>query len=146
MASAAGKRDPSDAVMVIRRRVTDAEREAVAKLLVEAVAADQLDLTEYDVRVKAAYAANTRAELQLLVADLALEPGDKTEPTWGMPRSLVILWVVWAAVVVVNVTVWAMLTTAAGGGIHPWPAWVAIPPGVALLGATAVVTAARKIA
>lgn len=61
-----------------------------------------------------------------------------------MPRALLVLWVVWASVVAVNLAVWGMLTVAVGGGIHPWPVWVAIPPGVALLGATAIHRAARK--
>ena len=49
---------------------------------------------------------------------------------------LVKLWVVWATVVAVNFAIWGMLTTAVGGGIHPWPIWLAVPPGIALLGLT----------
>src|SRR5215475_13162682 len=57
-------------------RASDAEREAVATLLNDAVGAGQLTLDEFSQRVDATYAARTRRELDRLVADLpAGQPG-----------------------------------------------------------------------
>jgi hypothetical protein len=53
-----------------RIRASDAERERVARFLATAFADGRLDLTEYDRRVAAAYAAVYRDELTLLVNDL----------------------------------------------------------------------------
>jgi hypothetical protein len=123
------------------RRLTDADRHAAAKLLGEAVTDGRLALPEYDGRLQAAYAAQTDADLQPLVADLAAPEGRAGRK---LPNSLVMLWVTWAAVLAVNVTVWGMLTIAAGGGIYPWPLWIALPSGVALLGVSAIAAIARK--
>jgi hypothetical protein len=62
-------------------RASDAEREAVATLLNDAVGAGQLSLEEFSQRVDAAYAAKTRGELDRLVADLpASQPGAAPVP------------------------------------------------------------------
>jgi hypothetical protein len=62
-------------------RASDAEREAVATLLNDAVGAGQLSLEEFSQRVDAAYAAKTRGELDRLVADLpAGQPGAAPMP------------------------------------------------------------------
>ncbi|SDN56708.1 DUF1707 SHOCT-like domain-containing protein [Allokutzneria albata] len=51
-------------------RVGDVEREQIAQLLNQAVGEGRLTLTEYNERVGLAYAARTRGELDLVVADL----------------------------------------------------------------------------
>ncbi|MCP3801115.1 DUF1707 domain-containing protein [Allokutzneria sp. A3M-2-11 16] len=51
-------------------RVGDLEREQIAQLLNQAVGEGRLTLTEYNERVGLAYAARTRGELDLVVADL----------------------------------------------------------------------------
>ncbi|MFB9909144.1 DUF1707 SHOCT-like domain-containing protein [Allokutzneria oryzae] len=51
-------------------RVGDIEREQIAQLLNQAVGEGRLTLTEYNERVGLAYAARTRGELDLVVADL----------------------------------------------------------------------------
>jgi hypothetical protein len=51
-------------------RVSDAEREAVVVRLQTAVGEGRIDLDEFGQRAEAAYAAVTRTELDLLVADL----------------------------------------------------------------------------
>jgi hypothetical protein len=59
-----------------RIRASDAERERLARLLAAAFADGRLDLTEYDKRVAAAYAAVYRDDLIALIDDL---------PTPGSP-------------------------------------------------------------
>jgi hypothetical protein len=51
-------------------RASDADREAVVSRLQAAVGEGRIDLDEFGQRADAAYAAVTRAELELLVADL----------------------------------------------------------------------------
>jgi DUF1707 SHOCT-like domain len=51
-------------------RVSDAERESIAKLLAKAHADGRIDTAELEERVARCYAAKTRAELEPLVADL----------------------------------------------------------------------------
>jgi hypothetical protein len=51
-------------------RASDADREAVVSRLQTAVGEGRIDLDEFGQRAGAAYAATTRAELDLLVADL----------------------------------------------------------------------------
>lgn len=52
------------------KRIGDAEREGAATALSEHFAAGRLDRAEFDVRLDAAYAARTAADLQPLFADL----------------------------------------------------------------------------
>lgn len=59
-------------------RVSDADREALVVRLQAAVGEGRIDLDEFGQRAGAAYAAVTRAELDLLVADL---PADFHRPT-----------------------------------------------------------------
>jgi hypothetical protein len=51
-------------------RVSDAERQAVARRLGRALRDGRLTIVEFDQRVHAAYTALTRAELEDLTADL----------------------------------------------------------------------------
>ncbi|MBA2310479.1 MAG: DUF1707 domain-containing protein [Pseudonocardiales bacterium] len=51
-------------------RVSDADREAVVRRLHRAVGDGRLTVTEFDERVKAVYAAETRGELHDLARDL----------------------------------------------------------------------------
>jgi hypothetical protein len=143
-------------VAVAQIRAADTDRLRTADLLERATSEGRLTLSEFEERVSAIYTAKTHAELADIVSDLPAtgdsrgEEADRSladayrrsaDRLWS---SLTMLWVVWAAAVALNVTVWAMLTIALGGGVHPWPVWVAVPPGVALLSATAVVRVVRK--
>jgi len=56
------------------RRVTHTEREQVAARLQAALADGQLDLAEFDERVRGAYAAKVHADLARIVADLPPPP------------------------------------------------------------------------
>lgn len=51
-------------------RVSDAERQAVARRLERALRDGRLAIVEFDERVQAAYAARTRGELEDLTEDL----------------------------------------------------------------------------
>ncbi len=51
-------------------RASDADREAVVRRLQRAVGEGRLTLTEFDERVRAAYAAGTRGELDDVAHDL----------------------------------------------------------------------------
>lgn len=58
-------------------RVGTAEREHAAGLLSEHFSAGRLDMDEFDVRVKAAYAARTEKDLSVLLADLPAPRSDR---------------------------------------------------------------------
>jgi hypothetical protein len=71
-----------------RLRVGDAERFEAATALGEHFAAGRIDQAEYDARVQAAYAGRTRADLQVLFADLP-EPAPFRPPAaagWAAGR------------------------------------------------------------
>lgn len=51
-------------------RASDADREAVVEQLTRAFGEGRISMAEFDVRVEAAYAAKTHADLDVLTADL----------------------------------------------------------------------------
>jgi len=55
-------------------RASEAEREQVVNVLREAAGDGRLDVDELDERLRLAYAAQTRAELGLLIADVTVSP------------------------------------------------------------------------
>ncbi|WP_248837931.1 DUF1707 SHOCT-like domain-containing protein [Frankia sp. AgKG'84/4] len=55
-------------------RVSDSEREEVARVLRDALAEGRLTFAEFDERVGAAYAARTRDDFAALTADLPVQP------------------------------------------------------------------------
>jgi hypothetical protein len=74
--------------LVAPRRVSNAERESVAKRLRDATSEGYLDLSELDERLSAVYAARTEAELvpltrDLPVAGVAPRPGGQPAPSRG---------------------------------------------------------------
>ncbi|MEV8504603.1 DUF1707 domain-containing protein [Actinoplanes sp. NPDC051475] len=135
-------------------RAADADRQHVVEQLQSAVDQGRLTLSEYDERLRIAYEARTYADLTVLIEDLpattlAIDevPARTTlapDSAGGLPHALRVLWTIWGTAVAVNFAVWALATTAAGGGIHPWPVWVAGPPGAALLSVTLGVWAIRR--
>jgi hypothetical protein len=144
-------------------RVSDAERQVAADRLRAAMGEGRLDLLEYDTRLARAYQAVTYADLDQLFTDLPLHAGASSTPVVapqskpvaasravpavrtgfaGLPLALKILWTIWFGAVLINLTVW-MLVSVGGGPTYFWPMWMAVP-GVALGGVTAAVTAARS--
>ena len=68
-------------------RASDADREAVVTRLQSAVGEGRIDLDEFGQRADAAYAAVTRAELDLLVADLPAHPHRPVEIVGRRPAE-----------------------------------------------------------
>jgi hypothetical protein len=142
-------------------RVSDVERQAAAERLRAAMSEGRLDLLEYDNRIAAAYQAVTYADLDKLFVDLPAhgaapvvaahaQPASVARPVpavhtgfAGLPLALKILWSIWAGAVLINLTVWLLVSLGNGALDYFWPMWLAVP-GVALAGATTVVTAARS--
>ena len=54
-----------------------------------------------------------------------------------------ILWTVWACVVLINLTVWTLVSLGNGEPDYFWPMWLLVP-GAALFGATAITAAVRS--
>ncbi len=119
-------------------RVSDVERNQVQDLLRDAQAVGQLDIHEFDERVRAAWAARTRRELDRVVADLPAPPppaprtpARRVFSDTGGGVTMRVLTIVFLSVVAVNLIVWGLVSLTAGGAIYPWWIWLA-PPGAAL--------------
>jgi hypothetical protein len=142
-------------------RVSDVERQAAAERLRVAMGEGRLDLLEYDTRIAAAYSAVTYADLDELFVDLpahgaAPVVAPAPQPAVGaravpavrtgfaeLPTALKVLWTIWAGAVLINLTVWLLVSLGNGDLDYFWPMWLAVP-GVVLGGVTAVVEAARS--
>ncbi|MGY1724865.1 DUF1707 SHOCT-like domain-containing protein [Blastococcus sp. SYSU DS0533] len=116
-------------------RVSDAERAAVAAGLQRAHDAGQLDLAEFDERVRAVWASRTRGDLARVTADLpALPPPPGPRRVFSEDAAgtaMKVLTIVWLCLGLVNLAVWGILE-ATVGGIHPWWLYVVLPPGAVL--------------
>ena len=137
-------------------RAGDSDRHAAAERLRAFHDEGRLDFGEYDDRLAQAYSAVTYADLDRLFANLPVRgpalpapvPAVRTSPAQvdtrqafaRLPVVLKILWINYAFVVAVNLTVWFLV---GGGDTYFWPMWLAVP-GVVLLGATAVTGAVRS--
>lgn len=139
-------------------RVGDRDRHAAAERLRAFHDEGRLDFSEYDDRLAQAYSSVTYADLDRLFADLPARPSVPVAPSRApavrtspaqiecrkgfarLPLVLRILWINYAFVVAVNLTVWFLV----GGSndVYFWPMWLAVP-GVVLVGATAVAGAVR---
>ena len=117
-------------------RVSDVERGAVEARLRRAHDLGQLDLAEFDDRVRSVWAARTRGELERITADLPTPP---TEPgrqpvfsTSGGGTAMRVLTIIWGSLAAVNLVIWGLVAVSTGEFVYPWWLWVAVPPGVAL--------------
>ena len=123
-------------------RVSDVERQAVAERLQVAQNVGQLDIHEFDERVRSVWSARTRGELQRVTADLPAPPPAAQAPGRRPARrvfsdtgggvTMRILSIIWLASVAVNVVVWGLVSATDDEAIYPWPIWLA-PAGVVLL-------------
>ncbi len=117
-------------------RVSDAERGEVQDRLRRAHEVGQLDLYEFDDRVRSAWAARTRSELAHVTADLPaspVEPGRR--PVFSSTPGGVtmrVLTIIWASLVVTNLVIWGIVALTVGEPIYPWWVWVAGPLGAVL--------------
>ena len=121
-------------------RVSDPERAAVQEELRRGVAAGQLDLHEFDVRVQSVWAAKTRGELARVTRDLP-EPPPPPPPPPPLGRvfsnddagaAMRVLAIVWASITAVNLVVWGLVSLTSDGDVYPWWIWLSVP-GAALL-------------
>lgn len=129
-------------------RASDTDREQVAEQLRRAQSEGRLDLTEYDERVQQAFAARTYGELDRVTADLPeprpLAPipaapaaqarrthGDVHGQMHGRPDRRRVA--AWAAVSIINVAIWGIISLATFDPVFPWWIFVAGPWGAVLL-------------
>lgn len=117
-------------------RISDAERGAVQDRLRRAHAIGQLDLGEFDERVRSVWAARTRGELERVTADLPAPPPEPgRRPVFsdtGGGVTMRVLTIVWSSLAAVNFVIWGLIAVSTGNVVHPWWLWVTVPPGVAL--------------
>ena len=124
-------------------RVSDAERQNVADRLRVAQEVGQLDIHEFDERVRSVWAARTRGELERVTADLPTPPPQAATVPARRPTRQVfsdtgggitmrVLAIIWAASLAVNVVVWGLVSATNHDAVYPWPIWLA-PAGVVLL-------------
>lgn len=144
-------------------RVSDAERQAAAERLRAALTEGRLDLLEYDNRLALTYQAVTYRDLDQLFTDLPMHaaapavavtaaprrdpsapprPVDVRAGFAGLPLALKILWTIWSGAVLINLTVWLLVSLGNGEPDYFWPMWLLVP-GVALFGVSAAITVAR---
>jgi Domain of unknown function (DUF1707) len=141
-------------------RVSDSERQGAVDRLRLAHDEGRLDLDEYDRRLAAAYASKTYGDLDQLFLDLpesgrspaAVIPAPRSAAQLAvrpggvfvrMPLPLKVLWIIYASVVAINVTVWLLVSLSIGDAAYFWPMWLIIPGG-ALATVTASVDAHRR--
>jgi hypothetical protein len=134
-------------------RAGDGDRNQVVELLREGLDDGRLTLREYDERVATAYRSVTYADLNALLADLprstpegvlaiptpkaaSVRPPASAGRARRIPLALMILWTIWGSLVAVNIAVWLIVSVTLGNLLYPWPIWVAVPTGAALLGVT----------
>jgi hypothetical protein len=117
-------------------RVSDAERAQVQDRLRRAHDVGQLDLTEFDDRVRSVWASRTRGELARITADLPAPPPAPVRAGVFSPTpggvAMRVLTLVWLSIVVVNLTVWGIVSLTVDEPVYPWWLWVAGPTGSVL--------------
>lgn len=131
MTDRSAPREPSRATL----RASDADRDAVAAVLSEALAEGRLDMAEYEQRLDRAMQAATIGELEPLTGDLPgasggqmvdlaaqaeLQPSSRWREAFDMWRS-------WLGGAVIMVGIWLAVGVAGGEFGNFWPA---IPLGI----------------
>lgn len=105
-------------------RASDADRSAVAQRLQLAVDEGRLDLSDYDERLRDAYAARTYGELEKLVSDLpapapavpAVADRKTIEKTESRDE-----WRSWGGTAIVLIAIWGISSLASGSLLFFWP-------------------------
>jgi hypothetical protein len=118
-------------------RVSDDERRTVQDRLLRAHDVGQLELTEFDERVKSVWAARTRGELERVTADLPAPPSAPgRRPVFsdtGGGTTMRILTIIWASMFAVNLAVWGLLSLSLDAPVYPWSLLAGIPLGLVLV-------------
>ncbi|HEY0641326.1 MAG TPA: DUF1707 domain-containing protein [Pseudonocardiaceae bacterium] len=119
-------------------RASDVDRKAAQERLHWAHAEGLISLEEFDLRVRQAWDARTRGDLDLVSADLPVPPPPPAPalrggfaPTGG-GTAMRVLFAIWASVSIVNLVIWGLVSATTGDLVHPWWVWVAAPPGAVL--------------
>jgi len=114
-------------------RASDVDRKAVEERLHRAHADGEIDLAEFDIRVRNAWQAKNRGELARIVADLPpVRSGKPPVKRSGGYVAMRVLTAIWLSLTVVNLVIWALLWLTVDGYVYPWWVWVAVPPGSVL--------------
>ena len=120
-------------------RAGDRERETTARQLGQALAEGYLDMSEYERRVSSAFAAQTTADLRLLLADLPVAQLRRTDPRRRAARraaarmSVRLHVAAYLLMVVIVLTVWLAVALSAGAWYF-WPIWPILGAGIGVLG------------
>ncbi len=139
-------------------RASDQDRQKVADRLRDAVNEGRIDLTEYDERLAAAYAAKTYGDLAEITADLpapqtpavALSPAAPAATESQIAeaekaghqrrlrrrRQLWEMWRPWMAASTITTGIWLVIAIGSGELAYFWPVWVIVPWGFVLLAHT----------
>jgi hypothetical protein len=114
-------------------RASDVDRKAVQDRLHQAHANGEIDLAEFDTRVRTAWQAKSRGELARIVADLPpLRTGKPPVKRGAGYTAMKVLTTIWLSLSVVNLVVWGILWLTLDRYVYPWWLWVVIPPGSVL--------------
>ena len=114
-------------------RASDVDRKAVQDRLHQAHANGEIDLAEFDTRVRNAWQAKSRGELARIVADLPpVRAGKPPVNRGGGYTAMRVLTTIWLSLSVVNLVIWGILWLTVDRNIYPWWLWVVVPPGSAL--------------
>ncbi|WP_067479564.1 DUF1707 SHOCT-like domain-containing protein [Nocardia amamiensis] len=116
-------------------RASNAEREAVVRLLGRHMADGRIDAAEYDQRVAEVYASTIRDDLRSVLSDLPELAKDAAEPVGPRPR--IPIWQrieggTWLGVSVLVLVIWAAISVGVGAFTYFWPMWVIGPWGAVL--------------
>ncbi|WP_084598830.1 DUF1707 SHOCT-like domain-containing protein [Actinoplanes subtropicus] len=126
-------------------RAADADRHQVADRLRAALDEGRLDLSEYDERLRGAYAAKTYGDLDRLLTDLPDAAPVVPSPPPSSPAAIATepgglagawvrhVWAPWIKTAAWLTAFWAMAFVFAGNSLLYWPAWVLGPWGVILV-------------
>lgn len=147
-------------------RVSDRDREAAVQRLRLAHNEGRLKLDEYDNRITLAYQSVTYGDLADLFADLpAPQPGAVATPVAAVPPAaqrpyrppsppspvtrgdvpgwIKVLWAIWGSVLLINLTVWGLVSLSDFHLEYFWPMWLGVPT-IVLGGLSAAATSARR--
>ncbi|MBF6202936.1 DUF1707 domain-containing protein [Streptomyces gardneri] len=116
-------------------RASNAERDAVVRLLGRHMADGRIELPEYDQRVAQVYATTDRDDLRSVLSDLPELGKDAAAPASAPPR--IPIWQrieggTWLAVSVLVLVIWGAISLGVGAFTYFWPMWVIGPWGAVL--------------
>jgi hypothetical protein len=143
-----------------KMRASDHDRQEVVDRLSGALEDGRLKVDEFEDRVGLAYRGVTHGDLAQLYADLPAagsRTGEAAPPALAppacvrrqgvladLPTTLKVLWTIWLTAMLINVTVWALVSGISAHLVYPWPLWVAGPYGAALFAVSVGVTQIRR--